>query len=161
MREKYLLHDLHDTSKYISAQYWNDNAVNVALPSTYRFIGKITDAVTKMYLEAAAPLETIHFGGDEVPAGVWQGSPAFKQLQKTDTTILGRLITFWPYYYTRVDSILKEHWLHLTAWEEVGMVKAIQNNQKINVLNKSLLNHNVHLEVWNNVLGWGAEDPRV
>jgi len=29
-----------------------------------------------MHREAGAPLRHIHMGGDEVPAGVWVGSPA-------------------------------------------------------------------------------------
>jgi hexosaminidase len=64
----------------------------------------------------------------------------------------------WPHYYGQVNQILKAHQLYLTAWEETGLVKATENGKKVNVLNKTLLNQNVHLEVWNNVLGWGAED---
>jgi hexosaminidase len=155
--EQYLLHDLHDTSKFISVQYWNDDVMDVAMPSTYRFVNTVTASLVKIYHEAGAPLETIHFGGDEVPAGAWQGSPAFQHLMKTDTAIHST-DDLWLYYYSRVNSILKSHQLYLTAWEETGLVKAIANGKKVNALNKSLLNQNVHLEVWNNVLGWGAED---
>ena len=155
--KKYLLNDLNDTSKYISVQYWNDNVMDVSLPSTYSFINTITATLTGMYREAGAPLETIHFGGDEVPAGAWQGSPAFTQLKKKDSDVR-TADDLWLYYYSHVDSILKANGLYLTAWEETGLVKAVQNNQKVNVINKGLLNRNVHLEVWNNVLGWGAED---
>jgi hexosaminidase len=155
--EKYLLHDLNDTSRYVSVQYYNDNVVDVSMPSTYRFITVVTGALVKMYRTAGAPLQTIHFGGDEVPAGAWLGSPAFHQLMKRDTGIRS-VDALWPYYYKRVDSLLASRKLYLTAWEETGLVKNIVNNQKINVLNNTLVNHNVHLEVWNNVLGWGAED---
>lgn len=151
---KYLLHDLADTSHYISVQYWNDNVMDVAMPSTYNFINTITDALTQMYREAKAPLQTIHFGGDEVPAGAWQGSPSFRQLMAADTAIHST-DDLWLYYYNRVDRILKSHQLYLTAWEETGLIKAMQNGKKVNVLNAGLLNRNVHLEVWNNVLGWG------
>ena len=152
--EEYLLRDLNDTSKYTSVQHFNDNVIDVALPSTYRFINTITSELVKMYAEAGAPLKIIHFGGDEVPAGAWQGSPAFKRLMQADTTIHST-DDLWPYYYTRVADILKAYGLYLTAWEETGMVK---NKQKIAVINTALLDKNVHLEVWNNVLGWGAED---
>jgi hexosaminidase len=155
--KKYLLHDLHDTSTYLSVQYYNDNVIDITLPSAYNFINMVTACVVQMYHEAGAPLKTIHFGGDEVPAGAWQGSPGFKELAQTDTAIHSS-DDLWLYYYTRVDSILKAHRLYLTAWEETGLVKVIQNNKKINVINTGLLNHDVHLEVWNNVLGWGAED---
>ncbi len=155
--EKYLLHDLKDTSRYVSVQYYNDNVVDVSMPSTYRFMTTVTDALTKMYHDAGASLQTIHFGGDEVPAGAWLGSPAFHQLMQQDTNIKS-VDSLWPYYYKRVDSLLASRKLHLTAWEETGLVKSVVNNQKVNVLNTALLNKNVHLEVWNNVLGWGAED---
>jgi len=155
--KKYLLHDLKDTSRYVSVQYYNDNVVDVSIPSTYRFISTVADALVKMYRDADAPLQTIHFGGDEVPAGAWLGSPAFHQLMQRDTNIRS-VDSLWPYYYKRVDSILASRKLYLTAWEETGLVKSIVNNQKVNVLNTALLNKNVHLEVWNNVLGWGAED---
>jgi hexosaminidase len=155
--EKYLLHDWQDTSRYVSVQYYNDNVVDVSMPSTYRFISTVTDALVKMYRDADAPLQTIHFGGDEVPAGAWLGSPAFHQLMQCDTNTRS-VDSLWPYYYKRVDSILASRKLYLTAWEETGLVKSTANNQKINVLNTALLNKNVHLEVWNNVLGWGAED---
>lgn len=155
--EKYLLRDLRDSSKYSSVQYWNDNVMDVSMPSVYRFINTITDEVTAMYREAGAPLATIHFGGDEVPAGAWAGSPAFKQLMKIDPAIHST-DDLWPYYYAKVADILKSHQLYLSAWEETGLVKATVNNIKTNVLNTALLNRDVHLEVWNNVLGWGAED---
>lgn len=155
--EKYLLRDFNDTSKYSSVQLYNDNVIDVSLPSTYAFISKITTSVVQMYKEAGAPLQTIHFGGDEVPAGAWQNSPAFYQLMKTDTAIHSTN-DLWLHYYTRVNDILKSNGLYLTAWEEVGLVKTIQNKQKVNVLNKMLLNKNIHLEVWNNVIGSGAED---
>jgi hexosaminidase len=155
--ERYLLHDKNDTSKYTSVQYYNDNVVDVAMPSTYRFVDAVTADIVKMYQEARAPLQTIHLGGDEVPVGVWLGSPAFQKLMRADTSIKSA-DDLWFYYYERVSKILASRKLYLTAWEETGLVKATVNNQKINILNKGLLNHNVHLEVWNNVLGWGAED---
>ena len=37
---EYLLSDAQDTSRYVSAQSYTDNVMNVALPSTYRFMEK-------------------------------------------------------------------------------------------------------------------------
>src|SRR3546814_5536569 len=64
---QYLLRDLDDQSKYRSIQNWDDNVINVALPSTYAFLEKVVDELIAMHKEAGAPLQTIHFGGDEVP----------------------------------------------------------------------------------------------
>ncbi len=154
---QYLLHDLNDSSAYSSVQYWNDNVIDVSLPSTYTFIETVINEVKKMYAEAGAPLQTIHFGGDEVPAGVWEKSPAFFNLIKKDTSIKST-DDLWAYYYSRVNQILKKNNLYLTAWEEVGTHKITQNGKKTTAINPALANHNIHLEVWNIVLGWGSED---
>ena len=66
---EYLLCDLQDTSRYVSAQAYTDNVMNVALPSTYRFMEKVIQEIVAMYKEAGVPLTTIHLGGDEVARG--------------------------------------------------------------------------------------------
>ena len=57
--EKYLLYDLKDQSTYSSNQFWNDNIMDVSLPSTYNFINTVIDDITAMYKEAGAPLQMI------------------------------------------------------------------------------------------------------
>ena len=37
---EYMLSEPEDTSRYVSVQYYTDNVMNVALPSTYRFYGE-------------------------------------------------------------------------------------------------------------------------
>ncbi|MDB5111712.1 MAG: N-acetyl-beta-hexosaminidase, partial [Mucilaginibacter sp.] len=90
-------------------------------------------------------------------AGVWERSPSFLSLMKTDTAIKST-DDLWGYYYNRVNNILQKHNLYLTGWEEVGFKKVLENGKKVNVINQDLATKNIHLEVWNNVLGWGAED---
>lgn len=80
--KEYLLSDLQDTSRYISAQAYTDNVMNVALPSTYRFMEKVIQEIVAMYKEAGAPLTTIHLGGDEVAKGAWMGSPLCRALME-------------------------------------------------------------------------------
>ncbi|MFD2872484.1 family 20 glycosylhydrolase [Mucilaginibacter ximonensis] len=154
---EYLLRDLQDSSKYTSVQYYDDNVINVALPSAYKFMETVTTEIEKMYAEAGAPLRSIHFGGDEVPAGVWEKSPALMSLMKTDTTVKNA-DDLWPYYYGKINHMLQAHHLYLTAWEEVSSRKVTQNGKKTSIINNDLLGKDVHLEVWNNVIGWGAED---
>lgn len=154
---EYLLHDLRDSSAYSSVQDYNDNVIDVSLPSTYKFIETVTAEIEKMYTEASAPLKSIHYGGDEVPAGVWERSPAYFKLKGTDTTIKNT-DNLWSYYYTKVYNITQAHHLYLTTWEEVGSEKVIQNGIRQSVINPALADKNIHLEVWNNVLGWGSED---
>jgi len=154
---KYLLHEPGDSSVYRSVQYWNDNVMNVALPSVYNFIETLTTEIKAMYDEAGAPLKTIHYGGDEVPAGVWEKSPAVKLLMSKHPEIQTP-DDLWVYYYNRVNDILKSHGLYMTAWEEVGTRKVLKDGRKETVFNEDMLGKDLHLDVWNNMMGWGAED---
>ncbi len=62
-----------DTSKYTSAQSFNDNVLEVEYPGVYKFMECIFDNVIKMHKDAGVPLAAIHIGGDEVPYGAWSG----------------------------------------------------------------------------------------
>ncbi|MGY4383443.1 hexosaminidase [Pedobacter sp. UYP24] len=148
--KKYLLRDLEDQSEYRSVQGWNDNVINPALPSVYSFIEKIADETLSMYKEADAPLATIHFGGDEVPTGVWEKSPAVLALLKADTSIKS-VDEIWHYYFKRLNGVLKSRNLYLSGWEEIGLKKAVVNGQKQMVLDARFANENFHADVWNNL----------
>lgn len=154
---RYLLRDTADRSVYSSAQQWTDNVMCVALPSVYRFIEKITDEIQSMYHDADALLTTIHFGGDEVPAGVWAGSPACQALLQTDKS-LKNVDDLWYYYYGKVNQILKQRGLFLSAWEEAGLRKTMLDGEKKMIPNPGFANEHFQLHVWNNMVGWGSED---
>lgn len=155
--ERYLLRDLQDQSTYRSVQSWNDNVINVALPSVYRFLETVTDDLLTMYKEADAPIQTIHFGGDEVPAGVWQKSPACLMVMKNDPTVK-TTDDLWYYYFRKVNELVKKRGLFLYGWEEVGMRKTKLDGNTYMIPNPDFANDRVQVDVWNNVLGWGAED---
>lgn len=147
--EQYLLRDLDDKSEYRSVQHFDDNVMNVALPSTYAFLEKVTDELIKMYQEAEAPLQTIHFGGDEVPAGVWEKSPAALELvANSDVPNIDEL---WHYYFSRINDLLESRGLYLSGWEEIGMKKALVNGRKRMVVEPRFANENFHVDVWNNL----------
>lgn len=114
----YLLSEPEDTSKYVSVQDYTDNAINVALPSTYAFIGKVFDGLIALYAEAGVPLEAIHVGGDEVPEGAWVGSPACRALMEAN----GKTDIGWlkDYYINRVLDIAEAKGVKLAGWQEVG-----------------------------------------
>lgn len=155
--QHYLLQHPGDTSRYRSVQLWNDNVMDVALPSTYAFIERVVDDLIAMYATAGAPLTTIHMGGDEVPSGVWEHSPAYLQLQQTNAAIqnTGDL---WYYYYGKVNSILKRKGLFVSGWEEAGIRFTQLDGERAMLPNPDFVNEHFQLHVWNNVLGWGAED---
>ena len=114
----YLLSEPEDVSEYMSVQDYNDNAINVALPSTYAFIEKVFDGLIAMYKEAGAPLMAIHVGGDEVPEGAWVGSPACKALMEQ----AGKDDIGWlkDYFIGRVLDIAEAKGVKVAGWQEVG-----------------------------------------
>ncbi len=154
---KYLLQDTADQSVYRSVQGYHDNVMNVALPSVYNFIEELVDQVLAMYTEANAPLSTIHLGGDEVPAGVWQRSPAALALMKQDLNVK-TTDDFWYYYLSKVNDILQSKKLYLSGWEEVAMRKTKLDGKQLYIPNPDFVNKGFHAYVWNNVWGWGMED---
>lgn len=155
--EKFLLYHPGDTSVYKSVQRWYRNVIDVALPSTYTFLEKVVDEIAAMYKEAGAPLRTIHFGGDEVPQGVWKGSPAAHTLMKQNASVK-TTDDLWYYFYGKINTMVKARGLYLYGWEEAGMRKTIQSGKTKMIPNPDFANDNVHVDVWNNVIGWGAED---
>lgn len=155
--ERYLLRDINDRSVYSSAQQWTDNVICVALPSVYTFIDKVTDELISMYKEAGAPLTTIHLGGDEVPAGVWERSPLCQQLIKKDTS-LKNTDDLWYYYFNKIDKLIRAKGLFISGWEEAGMHKAMVEGSKKMIVDPHFAKDGMQLHVWNNVPGWGAED---
>ncbi|MDQ0105840.1 hexosaminidase [Chitinophaga terrae (ex Kim and Jung 2007)] len=155
--KEYLLTDLEDKSDYHSVQYWNDNVMNVALPSTYHFLEKVITEIQAMYKEAGAPLTHIHMGGDEVPGGVFEKSPACIALMKSEPGVKN-VNDLWYYYYRKVNSILKAKGLTVAGWEEAGMRKTAMGGAPHSIPNPDFANDNFQLNVWNNVIGEGQED---
>jgi hexosaminidase len=155
--EKYLLRDPHDASVYKSVQGWNDNVMNVAIPSTYVFLEKVVDEVLAMYREAGAPISTIHFGGDEVPAGVWEKSPAYLALKASNPAIKST-DDLWYYFFGKINTMLRQRGLTLYGWEEVAMRKTQLDGKARYIPNPDFVGEGFQVDVWNNVLGWGAED---
>lgn len=155
--EKYLLYDPNDKSEYSSNQYWNDNIMDASLPSTYNFIGTVINDVVAMYKEAGAPLKVIHFGGDEVPAHVWEKSPAYLTLKASHPEIqsTGDL---WYYFYSKVNQMLKAKGLTLAGWEEMALRKTKLDGNDFYVPNPDFMPEHLQAEVWNNTLGDGNED---
>ncbi|QCR21960.1 family 20 glycosylhydrolase [Pontibacter sp. SGAir0037] len=153
--KQYLLRDLQDKSTYRSVQNWNDNVIDVALPSTYAFMETVVDNIVAMYKEAGAPLNTIHFGGDEVPAGVWEKSPAVQSLIKSNTAVKNT-DDLWYYYFGKLNSMLKSRGLSLYGWEEIGLRKTKVNGKTTYVPNPDFVKENFQVDVWNNLAG--AED---
>jgi len=155
--EKYRLSDPEDKSEYSTAQYWRDNVINVSLPSTYNFVEAVVNDVVSMYKEAGVPLKTINWGGDEVPQGVWEKSPAYLKLKATHPEIQSTA-DLWYYFYGRVNKLMKARGLYTSGWEEMALRKTRLDGRPFYVPNPDFMPEHLQAEVWNNTLGGGNED---
>ena len=117
--ESYLLSEKEDASEYCSVQYYRDNAINVALPSTYRFIEVVFDNIIAYHKEAGVPLPAIHVGGDEVPEGAWVGSPACQKIMAERGWDNIELLK--SYYIENVLSIAEQRGVKISGWQELVM----------------------------------------
>lgn len=151
--ETYSLTDPLDSSSYRSVQLFDDNVVNVCLPSTYRFIETVVADIVELYREAGAPLHAIHIGGDEVPEGVWEGSPACRELIRR-TSGLNDTGDLFDYFLRRVDGIMNEHGLITAGWAEI----ALQERDGAKRPNPAFAGADFRPYVWNSVWGSGSED---
>jgi hexosaminidase len=126
---EYLLSEATDTSRYASAQAYTDNIMNVAMPSVYRFMDKVSDEIIKMYKDAGAPLATIHIGGDEVPRGSWTGSPICHQFMEEknmkDTHELSE------YFLENITEMLSKKGVKTSGWQEVALHHSPETNARI------------------------------
>lgn len=153
---RYRLRDPEDKSQYRSVQGYNDNVVCVGQASTYAFIERVTDELIEMYRQAGAPLKTIHLGGDEVPAGVWEKSPACQKLMQEKG--LRETADLWYYFWGQMRDMLAKRNLALSGWEEAGMRKTELDGAPHYLPNPDFADDQFRMYVWNNVLGWGNED---
>jgi len=153
---QYRLTDPNDRSAYRSVQGYPDNVMDPALESTYGFIERVVSDLAAMHREAGAPLRNIHMGGDEVPNGVWVGSPAVQAYMRAHG--LTSVDDLWFVFYGRVAQILKAHDLALSGWEEIAVRKTRREGRGTNIPNPDFAGRGWRAYVWNNVPGWGAED---
>jgi hexosaminidase len=154
--QQYRLNDPDDRSVYMSVQGYPDNVMNPALESTYRFIERVVGDLAAMHREAGAPLRNIHMGGDEVPNGVWVGSPAVQTYMKAHG--LTNVDDLWFVFYGRVEQILKAQGLVPSGWEEIAVRKTRRDGRSATIVNPGFAERGWRAYVWNNVPGWGAEE---
>ncbi|MGC8865117.1 MAG: family 20 glycosylhydrolase [Bacteroidales bacterium] len=148
--ETYRLIDPSDSSRYQSAQYYDDNVVCVVRESVYHFMECVIKELAEQYKEAGAELSLFHTGGDEVPHGAWTGSPMVKFWLKSRPEY--RVENLPIYYLKRVNTLLEKRGIRAAGWEEIAL-KA-ENGQRS--VNTELSGGQFIPYVWNNL--WGAQD---
>jgi hexosaminidase len=145
--EKYLLYDLHDKSVYLSNQGFNDNVMDVALPSTYSFMEKVIDEIRVMYKAAGAPLTMMHVGGDEVPNGCWAESPAALELMHRDLAIKNTK-DLWRNYFQKIGGLLKARGIFMSGWQELAAGTQNAGNSDNLTLSNDFTRDSVRLDAW-------------
>jgi len=119
---KYRLIDPEDASIYNSAQNFDDNVICVCTEGPYRLFETVVDELLAMYEEAGLTLEIVHTGGDEVPRGVWEGSPNCQAFMEEHPEI-GNFENLQAYFGSRIFEILEKKELVMGGWEEIVMKK--------------------------------------
>jgi hexosaminidase len=145
--EMYRLIDPNDSSVYNSAQNFNDNVICVCTEGPYRFFETVVDEVIKMYEEAGLTLNILHTGGDEVPGGVWTGSPICQAFMKEHPEI-GKFENLQAYFGSRIFEILAKKDLVMAGWEEIVMKKNAEGKW---IPNPEFLGKNMLSYVWNSI----------
>lgn len=126
---EYMLSEPEDTSRYVSVQYYTDNVMNVALPSTYRFMEKVIQELNAMYQEAGLSLYTVHLGGDEVPRGVWMGSLKCQELMKEKGMTKAHDLS--EYFITQMADVMQKNGLKFSGWQEVALGHTEEAHQQL------------------------------
>lgn len=147
--DTYILWDPEDVSRYLSVQYFTDNAMNPCINSTYTFVEKLVDAFIAMH-SGIQTLEIFHWGGDEVP-GAWLRSPACERLQEEDPSLpLNATVRQLKVYFaTRVKKMIHDKGLHSAAWED-GVLS--EEGDPIEIPDEQT----AYVNAWSNVWEWGA-----
>lgn len=148
--DQYLLNDFEDRSVYNSPQQYNDHVINPGLESSYAFIEHVVVQIAALHREAGVPLKTLHVGGDELPHGAWEQSPASQALMRRAK--LASIPDLWDYFYDRVDGILRKHGVAASGWEELGARRSAKEGAQ-QLPNPRFTQRGFSLYVWNNTPG--------
>jgi len=154
--EMYALSDPNDNSVYQSAQLYNDNTINICMESSYRFFDKVVAEVAATYQKADVRLKQFSIGADELPYGVWEGSPTCIN-SATATANDVDLENLYNDALLRLKSSIEKHGAVMSGWEDFLLVHS-KNSQSETKLKDERFDYNVIPYSWNNTWGGGRED---
>jgi len=153
--EEYLLSDLNDQSRYISAQGYNDNVISICKESSFKFFEKVIDELYFMFDDAGVKLQNFHLGGDELPYGAWIGSPICQEFVNVNKTITFDNLV--ENAFRRVIYLLNDRNVDVSGWEDVLLVHGEDGQNSIDI-NRNFDGIKFTPYVWNNYWGGGRED---
>jgi hexosaminidase len=155
--EEFLLREPGDQSQYESVQRWNDNVVDVGREATYRLLNVVVAELAAMYERAGAPLEMVHLGGDEVPAGVWGKSPACQQIAVEAGSGIPRHKLLELHFLDRASQLVARHSLRTACWDDCLLLE-VDKDANAARSRRAARKPVPTAYVWNSVWGWGRED---
>jgi hexosaminidase len=127
--QEFVMWDDADTSKFTSAQGFHDNVMNIAQEGVFNFVKKVVVELKKMYLAAGQPFDVIHLGGDEVPAGSWDNSPAVQQMMRDKGLKSNHEVS--QYYMRRITDWLYPQGIKVEGWQEVALKHSPEYNAEM------------------------------
>lgn len=114
---QYLLHEFDDKTQYSSVQHYNDNTINVCLPSSFAFVKEVMQQVKTIHQQAGQPLTRYHIGADET-AGAWVESPACQNFLANNTYQVTKASELGGYFVERVANMLADMGIEAAAWSD-------------------------------------------
>ncbi|XP_069101871.1 beta-hexosaminidase-like isoform X2 [Argopecten irradians] len=152
--EEYLLTEWADKSQYSTAQSYDDGVINVCIESTYTFLQHLIASVKEIHKEVQ-PLDTVHIGGDEIAAGVWQKSPACQTLTKA------RNVSDYKFYFmNRVIKLLRDQGLGAGVWED-GIIPKDVYPYDLKELTDKHNSKEILAYAWNNIWEYGRSSRAI
>ncbi|TGG94232.1 beta-hexosaminidase [Natronospirillum operosum] len=116
------LQDPADQSRYLSVQSYDDNTLNPGVSATLTILKNILSEVVELFPDAP-----VHLGSDEVPAGVWTGSPQARA--RAEELGLAGVEQLHGWLLRELETWLREtHGRTISGWEEIivdGMVSPL------------------------------------
>ena len=107
------LRDRGDSGGEVSVQGYPQNILNPALPGTWALLEPLTLEVARLF-----PMAMLHLGGDELPAGAWEGSAAVNALKGRHGLQTRDDVQGWM--MARLAKSLVAQGIRPAAWEEAA-----------------------------------------
>ena len=148
-----------DASKYESVQMWRDNVVDVGSRSNLSI--SVTSSSTSwptIYQRAGVPLTSIHLGGDEVPKGAWEKSPACERICHGRRDPRSRAAGNWSCTFLTGRARFSRGIPFSRLAGKIACCSNLDQDPAAGDARRAAGKAVPTAYVWNNVWGWGRED---
>ncbi|MDG1737739.1 MAG: beta-N-acetylhexosaminidase [Paracoccaceae bacterium] len=106
--------DRKENGAEISVQGYKQNAMNPAMPESWRIWEAMVNEVSEIF-----PFEVLHLGGDELPPDTWSGSPAASDLMRAEALETTQDLQGWT--MNRLAKFTASKGKTPAGWEESAL----------------------------------------